>query len=178
MYACVCCLFPPLQRESSQKAHSSRSTRACHESPIALWYSVRTQAYHTMYTWLMIIDMRQTKSMRVISVWVSQVTAHFQPWCNARRDPISCNTKFPNPRKRSKIVFLKSHPGHIVNCFTVNTFAVRHFTVPLQYFEFCPEESEEKFFKWHAWISLYSVNRVGEKDNVQMFSLSRSAWGF
>ena len=68
---------------------------------------------------------------------------HFQPWCHARRDPISCNTKFPDHWKPSKIVFLKSHPGHIVNCFTVNTFAVRHFTVSLQYFEFCPEESEE-----------------------------------
>ena len=55
--------------------------------------------------------------------------AHFQPWCNARRDPISCNTKFPDHWKSSKIVFLKSHPGHIVNYFTVNTFAVRHFTV-------------------------------------------------
>ena len=29
--------------------------------------------------------------------------------------------------------------------------------------------------KCHAWISSYSVNRVGEKDNVQIFSLSRSA---
>ena len=72
--------------------------------------------------------------------------AYFQPWCNARRDPISCNTKFPDHWKPSKIVFLKSHPGHIVNCFTVNTFAVRHFTVSLQYFEFCPEKSEEKFY--------------------------------
>ena len=45
-----------------------------------------------------------------------------------------------------KIVFLKSHPAHINNCFPVNTFAARHFTVSLQYFEFCPEESEENFF--------------------------------
>ena len=103
--------------------------------------------------------------------------AHFQPWCNARRDPISCNTKFPDYWKPSKIVFLKSYPVHIVNCFTVNTFAVRHFTVSLQYFEFCPEESEENFL-CHAWISSYSVNRVGEKDNVQICSLSRGAWGF
>ena len=103
---------------------------------------------------------------------------HFQPWCKARRDPISLNTKFPDHWKPSKIVFLKSHPGHIVNCFTVNTFALRHFTVSLQYFEFCPEESEENFFKCHAWISSYSVNRVGGKDNVQIFSLSRCAWGF
>ena len=72
--------------------------------------------------------------------------AHFQPWCNALRDSISCNTKFPYYWKPSKIVFLKSHPGRIVNCFTVNTFAVRHFTVSLQYFEFCPEESEENYF--------------------------------
>ena len=104
--------------------------------------------------------------------------AHFCPRCNAGLDLISCNTKFPDNLKLSKIVFLKSHPGHIVNCFTVNTFAVRHFTVSLQYFEFCPEESEENFFKCHAWISSYSVNRVGEKDNVQMFSLSRSTWAF
>ena len=68
--------------------------------------------------------------------------AHFEPWCNARRDPLSCNTKFPGNWKPSKIVFLKSYPGHIVNCFTVNEFAVRPFTVPLQYFELFPEESE------------------------------------
>ena len=105
-----------------------------------------------------------------------KLKAHFQPWCNARQFLITWNSQITeNP---SKIVFLKSHPGHIVNCFTVNTFAVRHFTVSLQYFEFCPEESEENFFKCHAWISSYSVNRVGEKDNVQIFSLSRSAWGF
>ena len=64
--------------------------------------------------------------------------------------------------------------GNFANCFTVNTFAVRHFTVSLQYFEFCPEESEENFL-CHAWISSYSVNRVGEKDNVQIVSLSNSA---
>ena len=101
--------------------------------------------------------------------------AHFQPWCNARRDPISCNTKFPDYWKPSKIVFFKSHPEHIVNCFTVNTLAVRHLTVSLQYFGFCPEESEENFFKCHA---SYSVNKVGEEDNVRIFSLSRGAWGF
>ena len=104
--------------------------------------------------------------------------AHFYPRCNARLDLISCNTKFPDNLKLSKIVFLNSHHGHIVNCFTVNIFTVRHFTVSLQYFEFCREESEENFFKRHAWISSYSVNRVGEKDNVQMFSLSRSTWVF
>ena len=43
------------------------------------------------------------------------------------------------------MVFLKSHPGHIVNCVTVNAFIVRHFT----------------------------GSQVGEKDNVQIFSLSR-----
>ena len=32
--------------------------------------------------------------------------------------------KIPRSLKTFKIVFLKSHPGHIVNCFTVNTFAV------------------------------------------------------
>ena len=104
--------------------------------------------------------------------------AHFHPRCNARLDLISCNTKFPDNLKLSKIVFLNSHHGHIVNFFTVNIFTVRHFTISWQYFEFCREESEENFFKCHAWISSYSVNRVGEKDNVQMFSLSRSAWAF
>ena len=34
----------------------------------------------------------------------------------------------------------------LVNCFTENTFSFRHFTVSLQYFEFCPVESEEKSF--------------------------------
>ena len=34
------------------------------------------------------------------------------------------------------------------------------------------------FFKCYAWISSYSLNRVGEKDKVQICSLSRSAWGF
>ena len=70
-----------------------------------------------------------------------KLKAHFQPWCNSRRDPISCNTKFPDHWNPSKIVLLKSHPEHIVNSFTVNTFAVRYFTVSLQYFEFCLEES-------------------------------------
>ena len=75
---------PPFQRKSSQKAFSLRSTIASHEYPIAHWWSVRTQAYHTMYSWLIIVDMRQTKSMRVMnkalkiaclnymSVWISQ----------------------------------------------------------------------------------------------------------
>ena len=111
---------------------------------------------------------------RYITV-LEALKAHFHPRCNARLDLISCNTKFPDNLKPSKIVFLKSHHGHIVNCFTVNIFTVRHFTISLQYFEFCREESEENFFKCHAWISSYSVNRVGEKDNVQIFSLSRSA---
>ena len=43
------------------------STIACHESPIAHWQSVRTQAYHIMYSSLIIVDMRQTKSMRVMN---------------------------------------------------------------------------------------------------------------
>ena len=34
------------------------------------------------------------------------------------------------------------------------------------------------FFKCHVWISSYSVNRVGEKDNLRVFSLSRSTWRF
>ena len=73
-----------------------------------------------------------------------KLKAHFQPWCNARQFLITWNSQITeNP---SKIVFLKSHPGHIVNCFTVNTFAVRHFTLSLQYFEVCLEESEENFF--------------------------------
>ena len=49
--------------------------------------------------------------------------AHFYPRCNARLDLISCNTKFPDNLKLSKIVFLNSHHGHIVNCFTVNIFS-------------------------------------------------------
>ena len=60
--------------------------------------------------------------------------------------PISCNMKFPDYWKPSKLVFLKSHPGHIVKCFTISTFAVHHFTVSLQYFEFCLVESEKMFF--------------------------------
>ena len=46
----------------------------------------------------------------------------------------------------SKIVFLKSHPVHIVNCFTVNTLTVRHFTVSLQYFEFLSSRVRREFF--------------------------------
>ena len=38
----------------------------------------------------------------------------------------------------------------------VKPFAVRHFTV-LQYFEFCPVESDEKCFECYAWISTYTV---------------------
>ena len=108
------------------------------------------------------------------------VKGYFQPWCNVCLDPISCNMKFPDYWKPSKLVFLKSHPGHIVKCFTINTFAVHHFTVSLQYFEFCLVESEENVFLsiTHAWISWYSVNRGGKKDNFPIFSLSSSAWGF
>ena len=108
------------------------------------------------------------------------VKGYFQPWCNVCLDPISCNMKFPDYWKPSKLVFLKSHPGHIVKCFTINTFAVHHFTVSLQYFEFCLVESEENVFLsiTHAWISWYSVNRGSKKDNFPIFLLSRSAWGF
>ena len=56
------------------------------------------------------------------------------------------DTKFLDYWKPFKIVFLQSHPGHIVNCFTVNTFGIRHFTVFLLYFEFCLVESVENFF--------------------------------
>ena len=50
---------------------------------------------------------------------------------------------------------------------------------PYSILNFYSEESEENFFfKWHAWISTYSVNRIGETDNVRVFSLSRGAWGF
>ena len=106
--------------------------------------------------------------------------AHFHPCCNARRELISCDSKFQDYWKPgSKIVFLKSYPVHIVNCFTVNTLTVHHFTVSLQYFEFLSSKvRREFFFKWHAWISTYSVNRIGETDNVRVFSLSRGAWGF
>ena len=39
--------------------------------------------------------------------------------------------------------YIKSHVTlQKVNCFTVNTFAVRHFSVSLRYFEFCSVESE------------------------------------
>ena len=85
------------------------------------------------------------KSLYMVHIIIF-LKAHFHPWCNARLDPSSCNTKFLDYWKPSEIVFLKSHPEHIVNCFTVNTFAVRHFSVSLLYFEFCPEESEGKFF--------------------------------
>ena len=108
--------------------------------------------------WFLTIEREETKYPRPS---LRPVQVHFHPCCNARLDPISCNTKFPDYLKPSKIVFLKSHPGHMFNCFTVITFDVRHFIVSLQYFEFFPVES-------------YSVNRVGEKDNVRIFSLSRS----
>ena len=84
--------------------------------------------------------------------------------------------KFPDYWKPSKIVFLGSHPGHIVVCFTVNTFAIRHFTVSLEYLKFCPVESVEKYFLGSGTYTVYSG--VGEKDNVRIFSLSRSTWGF
>ena len=73
--------------------------------------------------------------------------AHFHPWCNARREPISCDSKFQDYWKPgSKIVFLKSYPVHIVNCFMVNTLTVRHFTVSLQYFEFLSSKVRREFF--------------------------------
>lgn len=43
--------------------------------------------------------------------------------------PMSCYTKFLDYWIPPKIIFPKSHPGHRVNCFTVNTYTVRHFTV-------------------------------------------------
>ena len=99
---------------------------------------------------------RGVNRRQVVSFHHYDLKTHFHPWYNAPLDPISCNTKFPDYWKPSKIVFLKSHPGHIVNCFiVVNTFAARHFTVSLQYFEFCPVESEENFFKCHAWTDLF-----------------------
>ena len=63
---------------------------------------------------------------------------YFHPWCNARCDLISCNAKFSvRLLKTFQNRLLKSHPGHTVNYFTVNIFAVRHFIVILQHCEFC-----------------------------------------
>ena len=126
------------------------------------WYSGRICLFHCCFRSLFLSYSYKLK-------------AHFQPWCNARRDPISCNTKFPDHWKPSKIVFLKSHPEHIVNSFTVNTFAVRHFTVSLQYFEFCPEESEEKVSR----LGLLVLCEESAKRTIfKFFSLSRRVWGF
>ena len=57
-------------------------------------------------------DQNVTKASGMIVTW------HFRSSCNARRDPISWNTKFPDHWKPSKIVFFKSHPGNIVHCIT------------------------------------------------------------
>ena len=45
----------------------------------------------------------------------------------------------------------------------MNTFAVRHFTVLLQYFEFCPVESEENFFKENYFGKLAKLMRENEE---------------
>ena len=95
---------------------------------------------------------------------------NFHPWCNARLDPISCNKKFPDYCKPSKVVCLKSHPGHIVNCFIVNEFAFRHFTVSWQYFEFFPVESEENFFN--------SYYRIGSLRTLWTESAKRTTFEF
>ena len=51
----------------------------------------------------------------------------------------------------------------------VKPFAVRHFTV-LQYFEFCPVESDEKCFECYAWISyLHCVQRGRRKGQRSNF---------
>ena len=106
--------------------------------------NLEKKSYNDAY--LIYYNKREWYSGRIGLFHSYKLKAHFQPWCNARRDPISCNTELPDLWKPSNIVFLKSHPEHIVNSFTVNTFAVSHFTVSLQCFEFCLEESEENFF--------------------------------
>ena len=72
--------------------------------------------------------------------------AHFHPYATraATQFPVTRNSQIIENLLKSSV--LKSHPRHIVNCFTVNTFAIRHFTVSLQYFEIWLEESEENFF--------------------------------
>ena len=95
--------------------------------------------------------------------------AHFHPWCRARCDPTSCNAKFFSGYwKPSKIVFLKSHPGHTINCFTVDIFTVRYFKIFLQYCEFCRVESEENIFQVSR-LDLYVLyvygRRKGQRSN-------------
>ena len=57
----------------------------------------------------------------------------------------------------------------------VNTLPFVILQFPYSILNFIQKNPKKIFFKCHAWISSYSVNRVSEKDNVQIFSLSRRA---
>ena len=46
---------------------------------------------------------------------------------------------------------------------------------PYSILNFVRKNPKKPFFKCHAWISSYYVNRVGEKNIVQIFSLSRGS---
>ena len=59
--------------------------------------------------------------------------------------------------------------------FKHNAETVRILQFLYSILNFVRKNPKKIFSKCHAWISSYSVNRVGEKDNVQTFSLSRSA---
>ena len=108
------------------------------------------------------------------------VKGYFQPWCSVCLDPISCNMKFPDYWKPSKLVFLKSHPGHIPQMFYNKYICCSSFYSFFTVFWILSGWIWRKCFLsiTHAWISCYSVNRVGKKDNFPIFSLFRSAWGF
>ena len=108
-----------------------------------------------------------------------KLKAHFQPWCNACRDPISYNMKFPDHWKPFQNRLSQEPSWTYSQLFYGKYIRRSSFYTFLTVFLILSGRIRRKFFfKCHAWISSYSVNRVGEKDNVQIFSLSRSAWGF
>ena len=78
--------------------------------------------------------------------WGKFLKGPFSPLMQPTPGPNFLSHEIPRLLKTFKNRFLKNHPGLIVDCFTVNTFAARHFTVLLQYFEFYLVEPEENFF--------------------------------
>ena len=86
------------------------------------------------------------KSMNTLKCYSSDepvqgfLKAHFQPWCNARLDR-SLKTFWNRRSQEPSWTYSQLFYGKYIR----RSFLF-HFKVSLQYFEFFPVESEEKFF--------------------------------
>ena len=179
---CLCLLLVP---SFSEKIKSESLFVEVHYSLPRISHGSLLERPNTClpHTWLIIVDMRQTKSMRVItkalkiayinyiSVWISQVK---RPMSNF--DPSRFATQFPVTRNSQiKENLLKSSFSR----------AILDIYSQLFYGKYIRRSSFYSFLTVFWILSgrirrkiLFFVDRVGEKDNVKIFSLSRSAWGF